>query len=80
MTVAHHAGLLSELKELGYTFKVIYDVGANIGRWTRAAMKLYPNARYELFEPLAGRARDIDNQSMIVDSPRITLHSVAQPF
>jgi len=39
------------LKSLGYQPKHIVDVGANRGNWTRTAMKYFPNARYNMFEP-----------------------------
>ena len=37
--------------------KVIYDIGANVGDWTRDMQKFFPNAHYELFEA------NIDNKN-----------------
>lgn len=77
MTVVHHAGLLADLKARGFSFDVIYDVGANVGRWSREAQKVFNESRFELFEPLAGRDADVDSRSIVADIPRATLHPVA---
>jgi FkbM family methyltransferase len=44
---------LSRLSALGWTPRVIYDVGASNGMWSESIARLYPDARYHLFEPLA---------------------------
>lgn len=77
MSIPHHADLLADLKGRGYVFEVIYDVGANIGCWSCAAQKVFPEARFELFEPLAGRFADVDDRSMVAEIPGATLHPVA---
>jgi FkbM family methyltransferase len=41
----------SLLQRLGFAPKDIFDVGANRGDWTRAAIKHFPEARYTLVEP-----------------------------
>ncbi|MEB3333451.1 MAG: FkbM family methyltransferase [Cyanobacteriota bacterium] len=35
----------------GYTPKLIYDLGANRGVWTKEVSKIFPAAKYVLFEP-----------------------------
>lgn len=45
--------ILEFLKRLGFDPKVIYDVGASNGSWTLPVSRVFPEARYELFEPLA---------------------------
>lgn len=77
MSVLHHTRFLAALKERGFAFDTIYDIGANIGRWSIEAQKVFPEARFELFEPLAGRFRDLDERSMVRKITRATLHSVA---
>lgn len=39
------------LKTRGFAPKHIVDVGANRGRWTRAALQYFPDAYYTLLEP-----------------------------
>ena len=39
------------LIRLGFAPKYIVDIGANHGKWTRAALKYFPNAHYTLVEP-----------------------------
>lgn len=77
MTIHHHATLLADLKRRGFDFNTIYDVGASIGRWSLEAQKVFPDARFELFEPLAGRFDPVDEKSVIGQIPGATLHPVA---
>jgi len=39
------------LKNLGYMPPIILDIGAHKGEWTREMKRLYPDAKYYLFEP-----------------------------
>jgi FkbM family methyltransferase len=39
------------LKQRGFAPKHILDIGANHGRWTRIALKYFPDAYYTLVEP-----------------------------
>lgn len=39
------------LREINFEPKHIIDIGANHGTWTRAVMKIFPQAHYSLFEP-----------------------------
>jgi FkbM family methyltransferase len=45
--------LLEQLKAYGYSPKVIYDIGASNGMWSYAINRVFPQAQYELFEPLS---------------------------
>ena len=36
----------------GFPQEIIFDVGANIGSWTRMAQGLFPKARFFCFEPV----------------------------
>lgn len=46
---SHHQ-TVARLKALGFTPRVIFDIGAHTGKWTRLARGLYPEADYILFE------------------------------
>ena len=54
------AAALSGLKQRGYVPRVIYDVGAADGSWTRQALGYWPDSTYVCFEPLAERKSDLD--------------------
>ncbi len=41
------------ISERGYSFPTIYDVGGSNGAWTSIMSKVFPQSRFELFEPLA---------------------------
>lgn len=45
-----HIAYLKELKASGFEPKVIYDIGANVLHWTREAKKLWPKAKFVLFD------------------------------
>lgn len=40
------------LKKRGYEFPTIYDIGGSNGAWTIIMSKVFPESRFELFEPL----------------------------
>ena len=44
-------GVLEFLKESDFSPRLVYDIGANRGNWTRLALKFFPDAKYILFEP-----------------------------
>lgn len=54
------AATLNGLKQRGYFPKVVYDIGAADGSWTRQALTYWPDATYVCFEPLAERKKDLD--------------------
>ena len=41
---------LSALKQKGLEINVVYDVGARYGRWSKGASKVFPRAKFYLFE------------------------------
>lgn len=47
------------LKSRGYAPKVVYDIGAADGGWTRMALDIWPKANYVCFEPLDERKNDL---------------------
>ena len=54
------AAMLNGLKQRGYVPKVVYDIGAAEGSWTRHAMQYWPDSTYVCFEPLIERRKDLD--------------------
>ena len=54
------AAALRGLKERGYFPKVVYDIGAADGTWTREALGYWPDATYVCFEPLEERKKDLE--------------------
>jgi FkbM family methyltransferase len=44
-------GELRLLRDIVPRAKTVFDVGANLGRWTRAALKINPHLRVHCFEP-----------------------------
>jgi len=77
MSVSSHAGFMSLLKERGFDFSVFYDVGANIGSWSIEIQDMFPDAHFELFEPLGGRVAEVDEHSMLPKLHSASLHPVA---
>jgi FkbM family methyltransferase len=47
-----HVKYLKKLKDSGFDPKVIYDVGACVGHWTKVAKTFWPDAKYYLFEAM----------------------------
>jgi FkbM family methyltransferase len=77
MSVHDHAQFLQRLSASGHRFDCLYDVGASIGGWTCAAQKACPGARFELFEPLAGRNPEMDAAARYAEIDNYGLHRIA---
>ncbi len=43
--------LFSTVKRFGFSPRLVLDIGANHGNWTRAALQYFPDAQYVLIEP-----------------------------
>jgi FkbM family methyltransferase len=48
-----HINYLKDLKIQGFEPKVIYDIGSCVLHWTTEAKKLWPNAKYILFDAIS---------------------------
>ena len=62
----HHAfdhtfDQLAALRDIGFDPKVICDVGASDGRWTRSCLRIFPEARYFCIEPLAEHRESLNS-------------------
>jgi FkbM family methyltransferase len=77
MTMIDQFNFLKKLKDCGQTFEIFYDIGANIGVWSREVQKIYPEARFELFEPLAGRNLETDEKAVYSQVSNSSLHPIA---
>ncbi len=77
MSIFDHSSFLSRLKNSGITFGVFYDVGANIGSWSYEIQKIFPAARFELFEPLCGRYPELNHKNNFLKIKKYGLHNVA---
>lgn len=77
MTMIDHFKFLRDLQSSGYSFNVIFDIGANIGVWSREVQKIFPNARFEMFEPLIGQNQETTASAVFGQIPNSRLHSVA---
>jgi len=47
------AAIGRKIKERGYDFPIIFDVGGSNGSWVNIMSKVFDKSRFELFEPLA---------------------------
>lgn len=69
----------TRMRDLGYDAHVVFDIGSAHCGWSNAISAIYPDARYELFEPLAGR---FDEYGPYIERrlrlrPNFRLHPVA---
>src|SRR5262245_35169454 len=67
--------MLSVLRHRGLKPRAIIDVGANVGQFTIAASKFFPDATIHAFEPLPHAKRKLT--ALTAHLPRITVHGVA---
>lgn len=63
----------------GYEIGVIYDIGGSNGAWTRTLRPVFPEARFEVFEPLgehdAGYRAGLED--LRVTDPNVGIHILA---
>ena len=71
------ANQLRVLTNRGFELRTLYDVGASVGNWSMQAQSCLPDARIEMFEPLAGRLAALDNKAKHDQIVKGTLHQVA---
>ena len=71
--------LFGELKRAGFEPKVVYDIGASNGFWSvLVAQDTFPEASYQLFEPLAETPMYAEHlRKNLAGHPRFALHRVA---
>jgi FkbM family methyltransferase len=75
-TDRHH---LRHLRKLGLDLRHFYDVGASNGNWSRRISEDFPDAAFELFEPLIDHAPDYREKMewVLAQHPLFRLHKFA---
>ena len=75
----HEVEFMRRLAAMGYAPTCIFDIGAAQAGWSLAINDVFPDARYELFEPLAGRRPDYDRylEPRTRQHANLRLHPVA---
>lgn len=70
---------LQRLAALGYTPGCVFDIGAASGWWSSIMSDVFPDANYELFEPLLGNnpLYDGDLATILPTHPRFRAHATA---
>jgi FkbM family methyltransferase len=65
------------IKELGFLPKVIYDVGGSNASWTRTLKPIFPDSKYEMFEPQAfhNEAYKEILVPYLASEPNVSLHT-----
>lgn len=63
------------LRSAGYRPRVIIDVGANRGEWTRLAREVFPDSIFHLFEPQPVCVAAL--APLATGVPQLTVHAVA---
>lgn len=64
---------LARLHHAGINFQNIIDVGAASGKWTEKSLQYWPEAHYELVEPLEEQIPQLE--SLAVQYPRLRYHT-----
>jgi FkbM family methyltransferase len=77
MSVHDHTDFIRRVVANGMAIDTVFDVGANIGGWSRQMRRVLPSARIEMFEPLAGRHADLDARACFGEVGNSRLHPVA---
>lgn len=67
------------LSLLGFLPTCVVDVGGSNSAWSTTICEVFPEARFELFEPLAGRREDYDQvlEWSLRTHPNFRMHSIA---
>lgn len=69
---------LRRLKDAGFAPSVIFDVGASNAPWTVAARTVFPDVRYEMFEPQANTNPTFQKGlERVRGLPNVTIHTCA---
>jgi FkbM family methyltransferase len=54
-----HSRSLENARNLGFAPRVVYDIGAYRGDWSRSTARIFPGARFTLFEANANNESDL---------------------
>lgn len=67
--------LLNVLKSKGFVPRIIFDIGANEGRWSAKVGEMWPQADVHMFEPMPAIAQRL--MLRFADRDRFQVHAVA---
>jgi len=75
-TDRHH---LRHLRKLGLEIRHVFDIGASNGTWSHRISEDFPDASFELFEPLIDHAPDyrVKMDWVLAQHPGFRLHKIA---
>lgn len=80
----HDLAILRQLRSIGFQPNSIFDVGSSDGIWSAMANRVYPDARFDLFEPLSKISDEYQKSlheerwlSSMLASGRVHIHPVA---
>jgi FkbM family methyltransferase len=65
---------LENMKRNGFDPKVVIDVGAYRGEWTRLCKRIFPSAQVLMIEPQSARRRELER--VLAECERVTLETV----
>ncbi|HTL57327.1 MAG TPA: FkbM family methyltransferase [Candidatus Limnocylindrales bacterium] len=70
---------LRHLVKLGLNAQAFFDVGASTGRWSERVSEDFPEASFDLFEPLVDHAPDyrLKMEAVLAQHPGFRLHKFA---
>lgn len=68
---------MARLQQSGHQIGCIYDIGASICAWSQEVQAVCPQARFEMFEPLAGCHPELDARSRADEIVNGCMHPVA---
>ena len=71
--------IFSILRDAGFAPKLIVDIGASDGAWTRGCLGLFPDAHYHLYEPLYSHLEhyQIGLDKLIANNNKVSVHALA---
>lgn len=69
----------TKLAKIGFAPSCIVDVGGSNAAWSTSICEVFPDARFELFEPLAGKRADYDHvlEWALRTHPNFRVHALA---
>lgn len=80
---AHDLCMLRSLRSMGLDAATVYDIGASDGVWSYLASWVFPEAKFELFEPLASEDKYVHSRAghrglnRFSTSAQVRMHEVA---
>jgi FkbM family methyltransferase len=76
----HDLCMLRALRSMGFEPDTVYDIGSSDGIWSYVASWVFPQARFELFDPLVFEAKYVNSRAghrglkRFADSSKVRVH------